>query len=790
MPHILGVKLTSQQHYNEAVKLYEDGDYDGAKIHFGLIDDTDVVNVSNASIYLERILRRHPETAELTRLGAAATEQDFVNQVNNRIAIAARLKQEGDQTGSYVNYQKALDLASEGMRQIRMGGGTVAQLDALRKSLRVPGVMPDYRFAPDAESTSAVQELVGTAPTSPDTVTQADDTKADILQTSYVDIMGEDAEPPRSAPREYMYQTSQLLGGIDPETGRPAFGTAAMRAAQRGLESGFQSQFTRWLLESAAQPVGQVTQFDDWLTSQGIQRPTGDKLPAYWEEVIRQSSLLPTLSEQQAIEFIDQARAIPLFGTPTADGTGFTRTLSDEQKWAARAAMGGATTGLFGRINNQRFNSLLAAWSNLQNDFPDDPEYSSPQFLRWVVSQLTPDAPGYLENYSSRESWIAPPGGEDEDEAKKIAKSVSNVGINIGSTNVKKIIGDSSDSSETFLSSTSTPRYGYNAITGKRYELDSDEILAAQRELGIRPAISAGGDQPVETVTPAHPYEAWQQLVEEHTPPPLTGQALTDQEKLNLAEQQKIQEAFKEFVPAETSFGHPAQDPIIVLTGRDKSAYDQAVINAGIRAAGRDPYAQYEVELPMGSGGLTPNQEQERLNRLRSGIVQDVGINQAFVSRPLPDRYIPFTDPLLPLGDTSYLDTPGISSIPIGRWGHTGEFDISGPYGRSAWQQANIEARADRITPGIAAYKEQEIYNKALADANEKYRIDLALGKRPTYEQPTGAVNPWQGYDPNVPAIVPRPRTSTTGTFGVPNIGAVTDAFKWFMNNARSLPFG
>jgi len=279
-------------------------------------------------------------------------------------------------------------------------------------------------------------------------------------------------------------------------------------------------------------------------------------------------------------------------------------------------------------------------------------------------------------------------------------------------------------------------------------------------------------------------------LVEEHTPPPLTGQALTDQEKLNLAAQQNIQEAFKEFVPAETSFGHPAQDPIIVLTGRDKSAYDQAVINAGIRAAGRDPYAQYEVELPMGSGGLTPNQEQERLNRLRSGIVQDVGINQAFVSRPLPDRYIPFTDPLLPLGDTSYLDTRGISSVPIGRSGYTGEFDISGPYGRSAWQQANIEARADRITPGIAAYKEQEIYNKALADANEKYRIDLLLGKRPTYEQPTGAVNPWQGYDPNVPAIVPRPRTSTTGTFGVPNIGAVTDAFKWFMNNARSLPFG
>ena len=106
---------------------------------------------------------------------------------------------------------------------------------------------------------------------------------------------------------------------------------------------------------------------------------------------------------------------MPLFGTPTSDGTGFTDTLTPEQKWAARSAMGGATTGLFGRINDQRFNSLLAAWENLRRSAPR--KYSTPTFLPWVARQLSSDAPGYVSGFSqgtATTSTEAVPGNADD----------------------------------------------------------------------------------------------------------------------------------------------------------------------------------------------------------------------------------------------------------------------------------------------------------------------------------------------------------------------------------------
>ena len=590
-------EITAAEYLGLAMRREAEGDIVGALQYFNKVQGLPGATsqqIETAQGYIQRLKASYPEILDTIASGPVQRAQALFD-------VGLRLKGQGNTAAANTNFESALDVITAALGTVGQDPEIKTQLEQIRQLTLTE--KPDTR-----KTTATVEQELMDFPGMPTTPLAMGD---GFTRTSYVSPLGEDAEPPRSRTEEYVHQISQLLGGIDPQ-GRPAFGTPAMRSIQLGLESGFADQHTRWLLESAAQPLGEKTQFEDWLGERGLQRPTGDKLPTYWQEAITQGSLFPTLSEQQSIEYITKARVIPLFGTPTSDDRGFTKTLTPEQKWAARAAMGGATTGLFGRINDQRFNSLLAAWENLRRSDPK--KYSTPTFLPWVARQLSSDAPGYVSGFSQgtvTTSTAAVPGT-----ASTAAKAVSNAGV-IGYTEAQakeaqnwgNAQADAEEARVERLSGIVIGSVEYNKLTAFEQTLakqlqhsSTAEWDKGTKKYKIVPNASALAEQKYsKEYAEGHIYNQFAQEFPEEPDTESTGMGWD----IPLGERGELT---------------PSEEQAYLNRLQEKAFASQTGI--GIESTGMGQEITRE-EL----GALTPNQERDLLYRLQTGTEESTGMD-------------------------------------------------------------------------------------------------------------------------------------------------------------------
>jgi hypothetical protein len=294
-----------------------------------------------------------------------------------------------DQAKGQIN--NALSAISDATAEL---GGTTDSLESLKRDLAVTetrqdtsgvdpelgiGLMGEYT-TPDVEGRLSVRQE-----TAPGITGMEEEQVVDLLGPTF------DKDQYLSLTGQYQHRVQRELESVDPTTGRPAFGTPALRQIESGMLAGMPDQYTRWILSRTGTPFGK------YLDETGLSRPKDTPLPEYWREIANLGRTYKDLDIEDQGRFMATARQMPLFGVMTSDGSGFTNTLSKEQKWAARSAMGGATSGYLGQINNDRFTALLNAWDTLQVYYPG--KYSTPEFLPWVISMLSPGDPGYIEGF-------------------------------------------------------------------------------------------------------------------------------------------------------------------------------------------------------------------------------------------------------------------------------------------------------------------------------------------------------------------------------------------------------